>query len=72
MSIAYVEEPGRAVIGPRGVTITYKSGSDVFVRLMAVADFRAFIAHGQQVLHEHDAAQRARVVPFRKGAQSGH
>jgi hypothetical protein len=71
-SVAFVEEPGCAIIDKRGVVITYKSGGDTFVRRMAVEDFRTFIAHGTDLLNSYDAAQRERVVPIGKKREPGH
>jgi hypothetical protein len=65
--IAFIEEPGHAIIDKRGVAITYQSGSETFVQRMSVEDYRAFIAAGVGLLHEYDAAQRSRVVPFKRG-----
>lgn len=72
MSIAFVTRPGNVEIGRAGATITYESGGEVFVRQMPIEDFRAFISVSVQKLHEFDAAQRSRVVPFKKGAPRKH
>jgi hypothetical protein len=71
MSEVFVPEPWKVEIDRRGVRITYRSDTDVFVRRMSRADYRTGLEVSLRQLNEYELRERCEVVPLRKGKR-GH
>jgi hypothetical protein len=70
MSEVFVPEPWKVEIDRRGVRITYRSDTDVFVRRMSRADYRTGLEVSLRQLNEYEAAEARKVVQLgRRGRQ---
>ena len=72
MCIAFVEKAGTVSFNGKLATVVYRSGEDQFIRIMPIEEFRAFIAMGTAKLNEYDAAQRKRIVAFKRERSPAH
>jgi hypothetical protein len=71
MCITYVDGPWECQIDTTGVTITYKSGCERYVRRMSRPDYRLGLEVSLRQLNAFEAALRpAEVVPIKRKRHS--